>query len=236
MTYRASILIILFSISTGSNAPGNGKIDNVFGIDFSHHQKNIQWSKIDSESVRFAYIKATEGRTFHDTRFLQYSDSLGRLNIPWSAYHYFTFCADPRRQAQNFVNRIKSKPFSLIPAVDVEFKGNCSKVPTRDSLNISLNRFQQVVYDSLGVKPIVYTTVEFYNQYFLGGAERKKYWIRSFDKNPESFFPSDWIIWQYGIGKVAGFPAKVDLNRLNTGKYSLEDLKITNNPGFAPGR
>ena len=40
----------------------------VRGIDVSHHQGEIDWAKVAGAGVRFAYLKATEGRDLRDPR------------------------------------------------------------------------------------------------------------------------------------------------------------------------
>jgi len=42
----------------------------VQGIDVSHHQGEIDWARLAGPRVRFAYIKASEGATFRDPRFV----------------------------------------------------------------------------------------------------------------------------------------------------------------------
>ncbi len=42
------------------------------GIDVSNYQKTVDWKKVKSQGVKFAYIKATEGTStayFHEIRF-----------------------------------------------------------------------------------------------------------------------------------------------------------------------
>lgn len=41
----------------------------VYGVDVSHHQGEIDWAAVADDDIEFAYIKATEGGDFPDTRF-----------------------------------------------------------------------------------------------------------------------------------------------------------------------
>jgi lysozyme len=40
-----------------------------FGIDVSNHQGSVDWSRVAADDIRFAYVKATEGGDFVDSRF-----------------------------------------------------------------------------------------------------------------------------------------------------------------------
>ncbi|MEM1008274.1 MAG: GH25 family lysozyme, partial [Myxococcota bacterium] len=95
------------------------------GIDVSHHQGRIRWSKIKSQEIRFAYLKATEGKDFIDRRFLENWRLARRAKIITGAYHFFTFCSSGKAQAEHFWSFLPKGQKMLIPAVDVEFGGNC---------------------------------------------------------------------------------------------------------------
>jgi lysozyme len=43
----------------------------VHGIDVSHHQGAIDWARVKGSGQAFAFIKATEGVDFRDTRFVE---------------------------------------------------------------------------------------------------------------------------------------------------------------------
>ena len=56
------------------------------GIDVSHHQGNINWSKVPSA---FAYLKATEGEQFVDHAFKTNWKGAQSKGILVGAYHFF---------------------------------------------------------------------------------------------------------------------------------------------------
>jgi len=41
----------------------------VYGVDVSEHQGEIDWTRVAAAQVRFAYVKATEGADYTDSRF-----------------------------------------------------------------------------------------------------------------------------------------------------------------------
>jgi hypothetical protein len=74
---RLGLLLITFSaLAAGAGATAIAsqlamRLRGPQGIDVSHWQKTIDWKKVKSQGVAFAYIKATEGTGtayFHETR------------------------------------------------------------------------------------------------------------------------------------------------------------------------
>ncbi|AQT43495.1 lysozyme [Bartonella apihabitans] len=65
-------------------------LDNypVRGIDVSHHQGEIDWHKIKSQNISFAYIKATEGGDFKDPQFKKNWDHALEAGLRVGAYHF----------------------------------------------------------------------------------------------------------------------------------------------------
>ena len=64
--------IFSFSACNKKESP-NFKRGNVYGIDVSHHQGEIEWGRVaenTSPRISFVYIKVTEGATFQDPKYL----------------------------------------------------------------------------------------------------------------------------------------------------------------------
>src|SRR5436190_23267235 len=68
-----SVAMIPMSSATAAHHAGGGrpseKRHHSHGIDVSHHQGHIAWTKLPRQGVDFAYIKATEGADHFDRRF-----------------------------------------------------------------------------------------------------------------------------------------------------------------------
>ena len=61
------------------------------GIDVSHHQNHIRWSELkNSGEVAFAIAKASEGKTFKDSKFKDNWKEMAGLDIR-GAYHFMNF-------------------------------------------------------------------------------------------------------------------------------------------------
>src|SRR5688572_6854506 len=59
----------------------------VRGIDVSHHQGAIDWHSVKASGRSFAFIKASEGADFRDTRFSENWQRAREAGIFTGAYH-----------------------------------------------------------------------------------------------------------------------------------------------------
>jgi GH25 family lysozyme M1 (1,4-beta-N-acetylmuramidase) len=58
------------------------------GLDVSHYQGTINWATVKSQGAKFAYIKATEGTSYHDPTFSTNYLQAYNQGIVRGAYHY----------------------------------------------------------------------------------------------------------------------------------------------------
>ncbi|ANK90984.1 MULTISPECIES: glycoside hydrolase family 25 protein [Rhizobium] len=189
------------------------------GIDVSHHQGDIDWRTVAAQpNVRFAIMKATEGGDHKDSRFAENWQRAGDAGIVRGAYHFFTFCRPGRDQAQNVLATVPKAPRTLPIAIDLEFVGNCNKVPTVEEMATEVNAFVTELKAIFPEKPIFYVTQEFFDQYLKGNEARfpEHYlWLRSVLNEPTQEGCSRWSIWQFADnGALNGIRGPVDLNVL----------------------
>ncbi|MBB4273774.1 glycoside hydrolase family 25 protein [Rhizobium mongolense] len=189
------------------------------GIDVSHHQGDIDWKKLAAQlNVRFAIMKATEGGDHKDTRFARNWQAAKEAGIVRGAYHFFTFCRPGREQAQNVLATVPNEQGTLPIAIDLEFVGNCDKIPTVEQLTAEVNAFLAEIKSTHPGKPIFYVTQEFFDLYLKGNESSfpdHYLWLRSVFKEPEQEKCGRWSIWQFADnGKVDGIEGPVDLNAL----------------------
>ncbi|TLX09731.1 GH25 family lysozyme [Rhizobium sp. MHM7A] len=199
------------------------------GIDVSHHQGDIDWKTVAAQpSVRFAIMKATEGGDHKDSRFAENWQRAGDAGVVRGAYHFFTFCRPGKDQAQNFLATVPKAPQTLPIAIDLEFVGNCNKVPTVEEMATEVNAFVTELKGTFPEKPIFYVTQEFFDQYLKGNEARfpEHYlWLRSVFKEPAQEGCSRWSIWQFADnGAVDGIRGAVDLNVLCPTETGFADL------------
>jgi len=137
----------------------------VRGIDISHHQGTIDWTRVAGAKVRFAYAKASEGADFQDPAVTSNVAGAARQGIATGVYHYFTFCAPGSAQAANFLATIDPRATQLPPAVDLEYVGNCANRPSRQALARELRAFLFIVEARYRRRPILYAPRVFFDRY-----------------------------------------------------------------------
>lgn len=210
------IAIVTYGYLSGRWIPNNPRLDDypVRGIDVSHHQGVIQWGKVSSSGVAFAYIKATEGGDFIDPMFATNWAGISRTKLAKGAYHFFTLGMDGTAQAKNFMAVVPPAEGMLPPAIDLEFGGNSANRPTRTEFQQELMKFWIAAKSHWKLEPVIYTTSDFYGHY-LSGFPAQKIWIREVIRRPQI----PWTLWQYSKrGRVAGIGGFVDMDVLQKGK------------------
>ncbi|WP_082520067.1 GH25 family lysozyme [Rhizobium sp. Root1220] len=199
------------------------------GIDISHHQGSIDWKKLATQpNVRFAIMKATEGGDHRDTRFAENWRAARDAGIVRGAYHFFTFCRAGREQAQNVLTTVPAEPGTLPITIDLEFTGNCGKVPTREELIAEISGFLAELKGVYPGKPIFYLNQQFFDQYLKGNEAsfpEHYLWLRSIAEEPARKDCGVWSIWQFADnGTVTGIQGPVDLNALCPSQTAFSDL------------
>jgi lysozyme len=184
----------------------------VRGVDVSHHQGAIDWAKVAADDVAFAYIKATEGGDFRDSRFVSNWTEAQSAGLAVGAYHFFTFCRPATDQARNIIEVVPKAPDALPIAIDLEFGGNCSQAPSMEHLQSEIAILLRQVEAHFGKRAILYVTKEFHTVYGERLPDRRL-WFRSIAFPPR--LSRSWAIWQYhNRGSVDGVAGPVDLNVL----------------------
>lgn len=198
------------------------------GIDVSYAQGAIDWSKVPSSGISFAYAKASEGQTLVDERFAENYSALGRSSIKRGAYHFMRFRTDPAAQADNFLRVANPQKGDLVPMVDVEVSDGVSL----QDCATRLSAFLKVVEKRIGRFMLIYTSYGFWN-YTMGGYDGfsgHPLWIAEYNSDPEPTMPNgwrNWTIWQHSdAGRVAGIAGNVDMNKLNGDRDALDALVL----------
>lgn len=202
----------------------------IIGVDISSYQGNVDMKKIKDQGIEFIYIKATEGSTHEDLYFQKNWESAKENNLLAGAYHFFSFDSSGKDQALNFINSMGDNiEGRLIPAVDIEYYGNYKNNLSKDDITKELKDFLDELENKYDVKPMIYTTSKFYNNYLKDDFKEHKMWISSLFIPINFTYNDDWYIWQYiNKGKLDGYKGSekyIDLNVLNK-KYSLSDLIV----------
>lgn len=201
------------------------------GIDVSHIQGNIDWSKVAGAGKDFAFIKASQGIGYHDSRFAQNWVEARDAGLTVGAYHFIT-ADDAAAQAQNYLRAIQgvnggNTTFGpgILPAVlDVE----AMKGPAEENAAI-VRIWLTTVSQATGQQAIVYTSPGWWEGAVAPAMPRPGclFWLAEYEvsapKLPTGVL--DWTFWQIiASGKCAGVSTPVDLDCFNGGPDELAAL------------
>ena len=180
------------------------------GLDVSHHQGAIDWTKVAAGDIAFVYLKATEGGDHRDREFARNWRGARAAGIAVGAYHFFTFCRPGADQAANFLAVVPVEADALPPAVDLEYGGNCGRIPDGPAMRRELDAFLVPVERAYGKPALLYVTPEFLVAY-RADLPARALWRRSLLRAPDAAAP--WRLWQYhNRGAVDGIAGPVDMN------------------------
>ncbi|MGR3714296.1 MAG: glycoside hydrolase family 25 protein [Shimia sp.] len=188
----------------------------IHGIDASRWQEEIDWRKAQRAGVSFAFFKATEGGDFADPRFKDHMQGARSAGIPWGAYHYYYFCRSAEEQARWFIRNVP-RGADLPHVLDMEwtpYSKTCTKRPSGAKVRSEARKFLSILQDHYDRRPIIYTTVDFYQDTGIGQVGGTEFWLRSVAGHPRKVYPGGrWTFWQYtGTGQVPGVKGDVDIN------------------------
>lgn len=197
---------------------------SIGGIDVSHYQGSINWREVAKErNILYAYIKATEGTNLVDNTYHTNLRGARKAGLRVGAYHFFNPNANAREQFRNFSTVVKLKEQDLIPIIDIEHRG---KSPLPEFRN-RLKQFLQMVERHYGVRPILYTSRDFYNKYLSGPFTHYKYMIARYHPDiPQLCDNAAFVMWQYSAtSRIPGIRGNVDRSCMMD-SYTLSDILI----------
>ena len=197
----------------------------VHGIDVSRFQASVDWETARANGVNFTFIKATEGGDRVDPMFQDHWRGAGQAGVLRGAYHFYYHCGPAIDQARWFIAHVPRTPGALPPVLDMEW------TPTSPTCRIrrdgaTIRAEARVFLDALqahyGQRPMIYTTIDFYQDtelWKLGGTE---FWLRSVAAHPRDLYEGQpWTFWQYtSSGTVPGIAGRVDINTFAESKQA----------------
>jgi len=194
-------------------------LENVWGIDVSHYQNDINWDKLGEQKPNFMFIKASEGVTLQDTKYLEHYAEAKKRKILVGSYHFFSYKSTGKDQADNFLSIAQHKDSDLLPVLDVEFT---KEMPQKAEVTCELLSFVNTIYEKLGHYPIVYCDYKFYKIYLQENlCDKCKLWIVNYKEKPSC----DWAFWQTTDKfKLEGIRGFVDLNMFNGSIANLNSM------------
>ena len=202
----------------------------VRGVDVSSYQVEIDWPALagqGQEPLLFAYLKATEGSTYVDSRFSYNWEQARKTHLKVGAYHFFSFDSDAHAQAEHIIATVPAEPDALPPAVDVEFYGDYFQhPPAAEQVQASLHEMLNALRAHYGKTPVLYATQQAYRLYLSRGFEEYPLWIRSVLGEP-AISEREWQIWQYtDRQRLPGYRGEekfIDMNAFSGSRDAFEE-------------
>lgn len=189
------------------------------GVDVSNHQAFVSWGAVAMSGRTFAYLKASEGRTFVDRYFASNYRNVQSQDMIAGAYHFARPGTSAKLQVDNFLAVYKPKVGDLIPCLDVE---------VTDGLNATamaywIKDFVTEYYNRTKIYPIIYTSPGWWNGE-VADNDASRYvvahcplWIAHWGVSRPSLPRGwkTWTVWQFtSSGRVPGVNGRCDENNI----------------------
>ncbi|WP_083713246.1 GH25 family lysozyme [Brachybacterium sp. P6-10-X1] len=186
-----------------------------YGQDVSGWQGEVDWAGQASLGSRFAYVKATEGRTYRSPTFNHQYVGAGDAGLARGGYHFARpDSGGPEEQVEFFLNNgggWTSDGITLPGMVD--FEGYPS-LPQNYGLGQQEMRewiygFSSAYLAEVGRRPVIYTGVNWWNDVVGDWTPvNSPLFVASYRDDPPSTLPGRWWaweLWQYSdSGPFAG--------------------------------
>jgi lysozyme len=203
----------------------------IHGIDVSKYQSMIAWEEVKAMKVKniqlgFAFIKATEGIGNTDPQYKRNWKKAKENAIIRGAYHFFIASKDGRMQAENFIDKVELEPGDLPPVLDAEQLNGTSST----QLKTEMKKWLDIVENHYGVKPVIYTNVDFYKRYLGSDFDSYPLWVAHYYQPDQPRIGRGWNFWQHSDeGRVNGIVSRVDFNVFNGDSVEFRNLLIAEN-------
>jgi lysozyme len=214
------------------DAPASQGTRLIPGIDVSHHNGDIDYTRVRDAGHRFVLMKATQAIDFIDPRFPTNMARARAAGLAVGAYHFFDYTLDGRSQADHFLDRVEAAggiDDALPPVVDVE-----CWAPIGASIHAvsaaRLRDFVERVYERTARLPMIYTSVFMWREVVgdAEGFEDLPLWAACWGcDEPPSLAPGwdEWAFWQTGLTRIPDV-GRLDHNYFGGRGKDLEALKL----------
>jgi GH25 family lysozyme M1 (1,4-beta-N-acetylmuramidase) len=204
------------------------------GIDVSHYQGAINWTSVRNAGIQWAYIKATEGTTFRDSRFNTNYPAAHGAGVIRGAYHFARPAASSgAAQANYFASNggaWSADNLTLPGALDLE--AGCHGL-SQGAMVAWVRDFLNTYRARTGRHAVIYTTTSWWTTCtgnYSGFGSTSPLWIARWASAPGAL-PAGWgfyTMWQYSsTGSVPGISGAVDRDWFNGARDRL--LALANN-------
>lgn len=196
------------------------------GIDISHWQGTIDWTKVAAAGKKFAYMKASEDIDYVDPTYPTNRAGARAQGMYVGAYHFAqpsTELGDAAAEADHFIDTAAPVTGDLLPIVDLERSGGLD--PT--ALTAWVKEYLERIYQRIGVRGVIYCSPNFWKNYlgdttWFADNGYDILWVAHWTSATAPSVPAGnwggngWTFWQYtSDGSVPGISGRVDLDRYN---------------------
>lgn len=198
--------------------------DKAIGFDVSEFQGKIDWELVENIEndylLEFVFIRATAGNDREDRQFKQNWLGAKKRKIIRGAYHYYRPDENSLKQALFFIKTVHLQKGDLPPVLDIE---KLSKNQSMTNLKLGLKRWLKAVEDHYKVRPIIYTSEKYYDDFLKKEFSEYLFWIANYNFYREKI-GEDWLFWQFTEkATISGIKGNVDVNVFNG---DLEQLRF----------
>ena len=213
-----------------STAVSKAPDDHVYGLDVSHWQGDIHWPQVVDAGYKYTFVKATEGVGWLDVKFIENITEATAAGELMGAYHFARpdFDHSAQEEAEYFLSQVGDYLESgyIRPVLDLEVGYGLTKT----QMTNWVMEWMGTVESRSGVEPMIYTNLNFVNNYLKDEVTQYDLWIAYWTCEPEPSFDipptgkwADWSFWQYygpggcgaNAGYVPGIETNIDLNIFN---------------------
>jgi GH25 family lysozyme M1 (1,4-beta-N-acetylmuramidase) len=198
------------------------------GIDVSHWQGSVDWRAVAAAGYRFAFVKATEGRSREDPTFARNRRQATAAGLAVGAYHFArpdASAGDAVAEANEFLRVARPAAGELVPVLDLEVAGPLGP----GSLQAWVRTWLDRVRSATGVRPAIYAGPTFWRVHMADTTDFASYPLMLADQAAPPSVPAHgwsglgWTVWQWSVcGRVPGVSSHcVDLDALRSDRVRL---------------
>ena len=201
------------------------------GIDISHWQGTINWTKVAAAGKRFAYMKASEDTWYVDPTYATNRAQANANGLLVGAYHFSqpnATIGSATAQADHFLDTATPASGDLLPVLDLERTGGLGQ----NKLIAWVQEYMARIYERTGVQGVIYCSPNFWrtnmgDTTWFSDNGYDVLWVAHWTTATTPIVPGGawggdgWTFWQYtSDGSVPGISGRVDLNRYNGTNFS----------------
>lgn len=208
----ASLLLAALLFACSGSPSGrvypDPKLYPIRGIDISAHNGEVDYELVREAGIQFVIIKATEGATFKDRRFVENIRNAREAGLKVGVYHFFRFDTPGYMQSLNLLHSLRGRQVDLPVAIDIEEWTN----PAYSTTGVVLGRLTEMIdhLEANGLRVMLYTNKNGHTRFIRNRLESYPLWICSLADEPTQ---TECVLWQATHnGRIPGIDHPVDVN------------------------